>query len=173
MRFAATVEKNEWYDAYYGEEIYAYADSNNLRFGTIVAPSELLENTDLITAYLGGNPVVLDIPAKKIYAQDAETLTFTGVLTQIPRKTSTYTMKLTAAFYICTRENESAQWEYRFSETLERSYFECAQAALKTYEAVENPTQEQQKVLLQLRELVAAVDNDDSLWLGGEENRWY
>lgn len=173
LRFAATVEKNEWYDAYYGEEIYAYADSNNLRFGTIVAPSELLENTDLITAYLGGNPVVLDIPAKKIYAQDAETLTFTGVLTQIPRKTSTYTMKLTAAFYICTRENESAQWEYRFSETLERSYFECAQAALKTYEAVENPTQEQQKVLLQLRELVAAVDNDDSLWLGGEENRWY
>lgn len=173
LRFAATVEKNEWYDAYYSEEMYTYADSNNLRFGTIVVPSELLEGADLVTAYLDGNPAVLDIPAKKIYAQDAETLTFTGVLTQIPRKTSAYAMKLTAAFYICTRENESAQWEYRFSVTVERSYFECAQAALKIYEALENPTPEQQKTLFRLRELVGTVDDDDSLWLGGEENRWY
>ena len=82
-------------------------------------------------------------------------------------------MKLTAAFYICTRENESAPWEYRFSETVERSYFECAKAALKTYEALENPTPEQQKALFRLRELVGTVDNDNSLWLGGEENRWY
>ena len=178
IRFAAKVIKGDFFNKYYtstdSAKTYQYAKADCLQFGTIIIPSSLVENgKTVVEMFQQGNSNVLDIPAVMIYAQDENSLTYTGVITQVPKTAQAYTKTLQTAFYVRYRSSADAEWTYAFSDGVsERSYFECADAALKNdYNSTKlpNPTEAQKKIIQQLNEITQVVESTG--WIGGDN--WY
>ena len=126
IRFGATVSKAD--AAIEGN--YVYSDDANVKFGMYLLPAEKVDVAggetlkDLVEA---GNEDVLDVVAKKIYAQDEETLTYTAVLTGIPE--TAYTKNIIALPYVKVGD------EVIYYETDANSYAGVAQAAFDANEA--------------------------------------
>ena len=174
IRFAATFEKNDLYDTYYptsdSEKMYIYSENNNYQFGAIMVPTSLIPSgEDVVSMYQSGNSTVLEALGKRVYAQDSETLTFTGVLVGIPETVKDYTNVIQTAFYVRYRESETDDWTYIFSTKLEDSYYSVAtKAAEKTYNYTNlpNPTAGQKRIIDALNKIIDFVEEDN--WIDGD-----
>lgn len=171
IRFGAKLSKGEIYDTYYPttdeEKKYVYDESNNYQFGVIMLPKRLVtEGSTVIEMYENGDSKVLDILGRKVFEQNATTLVYTGVLTEIPKTVEKYTETLQCAFYVRVRENEEAQWQYTFSNLVEDSYFSVAEKAHYTtynYGKMPNPTAAEKATIDALLEIIDFVEED--LWI--------
>ncbi len=176
IRFGAKLSKDEIYDTYYPttdeEKKYVYDESNNYQFGVIMLPKRLVtEGSTVIEMYENGDSKVLDILGRKVFEQNATTLVYTGVLTEIPKTVEKYTETLQCAFYVRVRENEEAQWQYTFSNLVEDSYFSVAEKAHYTtynYGKMPNPTAAEKATIDALLEIIDFVEED--LWI---DTGWY
>lgn len=174
LRFGAKFSKNELYDTYYPttDEMkkYKYDESNNFQFGTIMIPVNLIpEGETVISLFESGNTDILEILGKGIYEEDAESITFTGVLIGIPETFDGYTRTLQTAFYVRVRESEEDEWTYIFSDELEDSYYSVAVKALEktyNYSNIPNPTEEEKAIMDALEDIVTFVE--EGLWIDGK-----
>ena len=124
------------------------------------------EGSTVIEMYENGDSKVLDILGRKVFEQNATTLVYTGVLTEIPKTVEKYTETLQCAFYVRVRENEEAQWQYTFSNLVEDSYFSVAEKAHYTtynYGKMPNPTAAEKATIDALLEIIDFVEED--LWI--------
>ncbi len=181
LRFAATIAKNELYDKYYPtideSKSYKYSDANNYQFGTIIIPEKLIpEDQNVISVFMNEETKanVLEIVGKGIWEQDAESLTFTGVVVDIPETKNNYTTKLQAAFYVRVRDSATDEWEYYFSDAddiVTHSYYsvavEAAEAAYN-YSKIPNPTEEEKAMIDALNEIIEFVEKDN--WI---TDKWW
>lgn len=181
LRFAATIAKNELYDKYYPttdeSKNYKYSDANNYQFGTIIIPEKLIpEDQNVISVFMNEETKanVLEIVGKGIWEQDAESLTFTGVLVDIPETKNNYTTKLQAAFYVRVRDSATDEWVYYFSDAddiVTHSYYSVAVAAAETnynYSKIPNPTEEEKAMIDALNEIIEFVEKDN--WI---TDKWW
>jgi len=176
LRFRTIVQKNAFFNKYYtaGDEnnTYVYSEDNNIVFGTLFIPEELIpQGSSLQEMFEDGNTSVLEIPAKKIYSQDKDTVAFTGVITDIPEDADIYDQKIVAVSYIKYRENEESDWNYIYSEDSNASYLSVAKAARASdYSDANNPTptEEVQNIIKQLDEIIDLCEKNLG-WLPG----WY
>ena len=175
LRFGTRVTKNEFFNKYYsaGDEnnTYVYSEDNNIMFGTLLIPDNLLKGSTLQEMFKTENSQVLDIPAKNIYSQDKNSIVFTGVVTNIPKDAKIYDQKIVAVSYIKYREDEESEWNYVFSEKDEASYLSVAKAARASdYSDANNPTptEEVQNVIKQLDEIIELCEKTLG-WVPG----WY
>ena len=122
IRFGATIDK-----ASAGiDGKYVYSEENDVKFGMYLLPSDLLGEAETLTDYIAaGGDKALDIPAKKIYAQDDESLTYTAVVTGIPEKG--YARELVAVPYVVAGGSKT------FHAEAKDSYVAVAQKALDSY----------------------------------------
>ena len=138
IRFGATIDK-----ASVGiDGKYVYSDENEVKFGMYLLPTDLLGDAATLTDYIAaGGEKVLDIPAKKIYAEDDNTITYTAVVTGIPEKG--YARELVAVPYVIMGGDKT------FHEESKDSYAGVAQKALDSYngENENGITPEQAEVL--------------------------
>ena len=88
-------------------------------------PEDLLGSSATLTAYLAsGVQDALDIPAEKIYSQDENFITFTAVLTGIPK--SAYNRNIVAVPYMLK------DGEYTYFDEMTKNYKGVARAARST-----------------------------------------
>lgn len=135
LRFAATVDK-----ALAGiEGNYTYSDSADVKFGMFLLPTEKLGTSATLVDYIKADgESVLDIPAKKIYEQDTDTVTYTAVLTEIPSKD--YATDVVAVPYMLVGD------EYTYFDEITRSFKGVAKAAREsTYSDTEIKNQKDDK----------------------------
>ena len=174
LRFGAKFSKNELYDTYYPttDEMkkYKYDESNNFQFGVIMLPADLIpEGETIISLYQSGDSKIVDVPGKKIYEEDAESITFTGVLTGIPENFDGYTREIRTAFYVKVRESVDGEWRYIFSTELEGSYYSVAVKAAEqryNYSNMPIPTEEEKATIDALNDIINFVEED--LWIDGK-----
>lgn len=169
LRFAANFKKNDLYNTYYGTGDYEYKETNNFQFGAIFIPVSMLDDGEtVVDLFKEGDTSVLDIPGKKVFDQDAQSVTFTGCITDIPQTKEDYTNTIQCAFYIKTRENAEDEWTYIYSETLQHSYYSVADKAYhEDYLRRPTLTEADKDILSALKEIVDFVEED--AWING----WY
>ena len=176
LRFGAKFDKNAFFDTYYpttdAAKEYVYSEDNNIQFGAIMVPTNLIpEDETLVSMFESGNTNVLNILAKKVFAQDEESVTFTGVLVGIPTTVGGYTTQIKTVFYVRTRESANDEWNYTYSTELQDSYYSVAVKALEktyNYNNLPNPTEEQKTIMETLNNIVEFVEED--LWI---EDKWW
>lgn len=169
LRFAANFKKNDLYNTYYGTGDYEYKETNNFQFGAIFIPVSMLDDgKTVVDLFKEGDTSVLDIPGKKVFDQDAQSVTFTGCITDIPQTKEDYTNTIQCAFYIKIRENAEDEWTYIYSETLQHSYYSVADKAYhEDYLRRPTLTEADKDILSALKEIVDFVEED--AWING----WY
>lgn len=124
LRFGATLSKTEL--GIEGE--YNYSKDADVIFGTLMIPKNILEKTGYLSIkelYESGNKnMILDVVAKNIWAQDATTLTYTAVLTDVPEKGWNTT--------ICAVPYMLKDGKFFFGDQMENSYYAVAKSARET-----------------------------------------
>ena len=172
LRFAATLTKEML--GIDGE--YAYAEDGDMTFGMLVLPQYLLESSGYATLgeyfMSGDNSSILDIVAKKVWAQDDELVTYTAVVTGIPA--DKWDLQVVAVPYMLK------DGEYYFAETdkMQKSYYDVAKAARESdytdakVNAITDPDEKAaaQKIAENLQKIIDTVDNPDPDgpgWIGG------
>ncbi len=179
LRFRTTITKNKFYDKYYPTDDegknYTYDANNNLMFGTLLIPTNLiLEGYSLEEMFEEGKSNILDIPAEKIFDQNGETLSFTGVVIGIPKTADAYWREITAVSYVKYRKDESPEWEYSFADATEDSYYNVAKKARNSddYSDSNNPdpSEEVKAVMQHLDDIIKLVDNNKN-WI--DTGKWY
>lgn len=124
LRFGATVNKADLLI----EGDYVYDEASDVQLGMYLLPAEMLAESETLEDYIAaGKPEVLDVPAKKVYAQDDETITFTAVLVDIPAEA--YAKEIVAVPYVKVAEDVT------YFEEKDQSYTGVAQAAFDANEA--------------------------------------
>ena len=169
IRFGAAISKNDLYDTYYPttdeNKTYNYSDDNNYQFGAIMIPKALIpEGETVVSMYESKNTNVLDIVGKKVYDEDEETITFTGVLVGIPETVDGYTTTIQTVFYVRYRESAEDEWTYIFSTILEDSYYSVAvKAAESKYNStnIPTPTDEEKAIMETLNNIIAFVEKEE------------
>lgn len=169
IRFAANVEKNELYDVYYGEENYVYSQNNDYQFGAILVPADMLEDGEtVVDLFEDGNESVLVIVGQNVYEQDAQTLSFTACVTDVPETKEDYTNVLQCVFYVRVRENAEGEWRYLYSAPMHDSYFSVAEKAYyNDYVNTPTSTESEMAILNSLKEIIEFVE--EGSWIIG----WY
>ena len=122
LRFGAEIDK-----AKAGlTETYKYDDEQVVKFGMFLLPKNMLGEGQTLTQYLAnGVQDALDVVAKKIKAQDENTIEYTAVLVDIPEKA--WDRVVVAVPYALVGDN------YIFFDEQEQSYAGVAQAAIDSY----------------------------------------
>ena len=120
LRFAATVVK---YNLGI-EGDYAYSDDAEMKFGMFLIPEDMLEGKTLAEYLKGGVQQALDVPARRIYEQDDDYVTYTAVITDIPEKD--YDREIVALPYMLQNG------EYTYFDEMTRNYKGVALAARST-----------------------------------------
>ena len=120
LRFAATVVK---YNLGI-EGDYAYSNDAEMRFGMFLIPEDMLEGKTLVEYLKGGVQQALDVPARRIYEQDDDYVTYTAVITDIPEKD--YDREIVALPYMLQNG------EYTYFDEMTRNYKGVALAARST-----------------------------------------
>ena len=123
IRFGATIDKalldieGEW----------KYNPDSNTEFGMYLLPANKLEAGQTLAEYLrDGGKDALKIVAKNILAQDKTTITYTAVLTDIPK--SEYNRNIVAIPYV-TSENITTYYD-----DIGKSYAGVAKSATELYQ---------------------------------------
>lgn len=168
LRFATTVSKADL--GIEGE--YAYAEDADIIFGVFMLPKKHLTSSGYATLQelveSGTSDKVLDVVAKKIYAQDETTITYTAVLTGIPEKD--WETVVYAVPYVLKGG------KYYFAEQINNSYYSVAKTAREgTYSdasiaAITDPAKkaEAQEIASKLDDIIVVVE-DEQGWIQG----WY
>ena len=170
FRFGANVNKSDLYNMYYGQGLdYVYNENNNYQFGAIMVETDRLEDgKTVVDLFEEGNEAVRVTVAENVYEQDANTFSFTAVITDIPETKEGYTNTIQCVFYIKTRESADGKWTYIYSTPTQESYYSVAEKAYyNDYVKRESPTEEEQMIRNSLEQIVDLVE--DSYWIGG----WY
>ena len=167
LRFATTVSKADL--GIEGE--YAYAEDADIIFGVFMLPQKHLTQSGYPTLQelveSGTSDKVIDVKAKKIYAQDETTITYTAVLIGIPEKE--WKTDVYAVPYVLKNG------KYYFAEQINNSYYNVAKTAREgTYsdaniEAITDPAKkaEAQEIASKLDDIIFVVEEE--LWTDG----WY
>ena len=176
LRFRATVNKNEFFDKYYpttdANKTYRYKESNNLIFGMLLIPKNLVgSGQTIVKLFESGNDKVVDVTAKKMLEQDKDTVSFTGVITSIPENSKSYSREIIAVSYMKYREDAESEWNYIYANQIINSYYNVAKAARNsTYSDTNNPSPSTavKSIMKKLDEIIDLVD-DNVGWIDG----WY
>ena len=123
LRFGAQVDK-----AILGiEGEWAYNPDSDLEFGIYLLPEYKLEAGQTLAEYIeDGEQDALKVVAKKYFAQDKSSITYTAVLTEIPN--DSFTKKIVAIPYVI------ANGETKYFNEITKSYVDVAYTAMKSYE---------------------------------------
>ena len=168
LRFATTVNKADLGI----EGDYEYSEDADIIFGTFMIPKRILDKTEYDTLQAlvesGNTTDVLDVVAKKLYAQDDETLTYTAVLTGIPDKG--LVTEIVALPYVLVDRT------YYFAEQSSNSYYNVAISARDTtysdnaIDAITDPDEKAaaQAVADALDKVITKVEDEG--WI---DNGWY
>ena len=121
IRFAASVIKS--IVGIEGE--YKYTANADVKFGMFMLPKSMLGTSKTLVDYIeAGGDMFADVPAKNIYSQDDNFVTFTAVLTDIPQ--DKYETNIVAVPYMLK------DGEYTYFEEMIKSYKAVALSALET-----------------------------------------
>lgn len=121
LRFAATIVK---YNLGIVDK-YEYSEDAQMKFGMFLIPEYLLGDCNTLTEYLEqGVQNALDVPARRIYEQNDNYVTFTAVLTNIPE--THYSSNIIAVPYMLV------DGKYTYFEEMTRSYIGVATDARST-----------------------------------------
>ena len=124
LRFGAEVDKIK--AGIIGE--YVYSEDANVKLGMFLLPAEKLAEGETLVDYVNaGKEGVLDVPAKKIYAQDDQTITYTAVLVDIPE--AAYQTEIVAVPY-AVKNGKTVYFEQK-----QKSYAGVAKAAIDAHKA--------------------------------------
>lgn len=168
LRFATTVNKADLGI----EGDYEYSEDADIIFGTFMIPKRILDKTEYDTLQAlvesGNTTDVLNVVAKRVYAQDDETLTYTAVLTNIPDKG--LVTEIVALPYVLV------DGTYYFAEQSSNSYYNVATSARETtysnsaIAAITDPDEKAaaQAVADALDKVITKVENEG--WI---DNGWY
>ncbi len=166
LRFKTVINKNAFYDKYYPAEdegkSYVYDDSNNLMFGTLlVLTNSIPSDSSLQEMFENDDKNVVNVPAKKIFSEDSEALSFTAVIIEIPRSVDNYSLEITAIPYVKYRNNGESGWVYSFGEETKDSYYNVAKKARESdYSGLNNPdpSEEVKEIMNQLDDIIDLVE---------------
>lgn len=174
LRFAATLAK----ETLGIEGVYSYDDSD-VKFGMLLLPTYILEASgyDTLSEYFlsGTATSILNIEAKKIWAQDDELITYTAVVTNIPE--NKWQTKVEAVPYML----KDGKYYFAEADKAQKTYYGVAKEAREgkysdsEINAITDPAQKEaaQKIAEELQKIVDAIDNkedpDGPGWIGG----WY
>ena len=140
LRFGATLQKS-----FLGiEGDYAYSGTATTTFGMFLLPEDMLAEGQTLAQYLETNGYAGDavkVPAVKIYSQNADSVTYTAVLTDIPAED--YDRDIVAVPYVCT----NGTYEFAGEET--RNYKAVSESVGAAYEAGRLALTADQKALLE------------------------
>ena len=124
LRFGAEVDKIK--AGIIGD--YVYSEDANVKLGMLLLPAEKLAEGETLVDYINaGKEGVLDVPAKKIYAQDEQTITYTAVLVDIPE--AAYQTEIVAVPY-AVKNGKTVYFEQK-----QKSYAGVAKAAIDAHKA--------------------------------------
>ena len=140
LRFGATLQKS--FLGIEGE--YAYSGNATTTFGMFLLPKDMLAEGQTLAQYLETNGYAGDavkVPAVKIYSQNADSVTYTAVLTGIPAED--YDRDIVAVPYVCT----NGTYEFVGEET--RNYKAVSESVAAAYEAGRLTLTSDQKTLLE------------------------
>ncbi|HAB00983.1 MAG TPA: hypothetical protein DCE08_05910 [Ruminococcaceae bacterium] len=119
LRFAATVDK-----ATFGiGESYSYAENNGVTFGMYLLPKDMLDGYSTLRDYINAKTTLgdaVDVIGKNVYSQDANELTYTAVLIDIPE--TAYNRDIVALPYV--KYNGTIE----YGTEMTRSYYSVAKA---------------------------------------------
>ncbi len=134
LRFKTDFAKDSMFLNMYGEGLYCYTDDATVQFGTLLIPKELLGSyanvAEMFLAEMSlseSERQVLNVAAKNIYRQTDGTVSFTGVLTDIPK--ARYNTEVCAVGYVRYRSSADQEWHYEFSDQKIQSYAGVAKLA--------------------------------------------
>ncbi len=134
LRFRTDFTKDSLFLKVYGNKKYTYSDDALVQFGTLLVPYKLLGSyanvTEMFQAEMSlseSERQVLNVVAKNIYAQTDSTISFTGVLTDIPA--AQYKANVCAVGYVRYRTAADQPWTYEFSSQKMQSYAGVAKLA--------------------------------------------
>ena len=143
LRFATTIDK-----ATYGiGESYSYAENNGVTFGMYLLPTDKLGEYSTLLDYINANTLgdAVKVEGVHVYSQDANTLTYTAVLTQIPE--AGYNRAVVALPYVISNENTV------YGTEMTRSYYSVAKAMRTSGTALTEPQ------MVALDAIINAVEN--------------
>ena len=103
---------------------YKYSEDAEIKFGMFMLPEDMLGGKTLAEYLANGVQAAVDVPAKKILSQDENFITFTAVLTGIPK--SAYNRNIVAVPYMLKGG------EYTYFEEMTKNYKSVARAARST-----------------------------------------
>ena len=162
LRFAVELDK-----AYFGlGESYKFDDAD-ITFGALMVPKDILDELGFETIkdyYINtAEPMILDVPAKKIYSETKSKLVFTAVLTEIPMESYDRTMSVCPYALI--------NGKILFASEVSASYFYVAELARKynySDEKIAASQNEAERAKLQsmadeLDKIINAVKNQKNL----------
>ncbi|HAB00548.1 MAG TPA: hypothetical protein DCE08_03485, partial [Ruminococcaceae bacterium] len=134
LRFRTDFTKDSLFLKVYGNEKYRYSDDALVQFGTLLVPYKLLGSyADVVEMFQAEASLaeserkVVNVVAKNIYAQTDSTISFTGVLTDIPA--AQYKTNVCAVGYVRYRTAADQPWTYEFSSQKMQSYAGVAKLA--------------------------------------------
>ena len=129
IRFASTVKKTDALAELIGRGEYAYSAEDSVYFGTLVITKAALGDAELTV----NTAKASNAKAEKLYAQDAESITFTVALYDIPA--SFYNAEIVVRPYIAVKNAQSGEWTYIYGAEFTSSYEDTAQAIYDAYTA--------------------------------------
>ena len=139
LRFATTIDK-----ATFGiGESYSYADNNDVTFGMYLLPKDKLGEYSTLLDYINANTMgeAVNVVGKNVYSQDANELTYTAVLTQIPE--ASYNCDVVALPYVISNGNtvygtEMTRSYYSVAKAMRTSGAELTEAQIAALDAIIN-----------------------------------
>ena len=139
LRFATTIDK-----ATYGiGESYSYADNNGVTFGMYLLPTDKLGEYSTLLEYINANTLgdAVNVVGKNVYSQDANALTYTAVLTQIPE--TSYNRDVVALPYVINNGTtvygtEMTRSYYSVAKAMRTSGAELTEAQIAALDAIIN-----------------------------------
>ena len=139
LRFATTIDK-----ATYGiGESYSYADNNGVTFGMYLLPTDKLGEYSTLLEYINANTLgdAVNVVGKNVYSQDANALTYTAVLTQIPE--TGYNRDVVALPYVISNGTtvygtEMTRSYYSVAKAMRTSGAELTEAQIAALDAIIN-----------------------------------
>ncbi len=139
LRFATTIDK-----ATYGiGESYSYADNKGVTFGMYLLPTDKLGEYSTLLDYINANTLgdAVKVEGINVYSQDANALTYTAVLTQIPE--TGYNRDVVALPYVISNGNtvygtEMTRSYYSVAKAMRTSGAELTEAQIAALDAIIN-----------------------------------
>jgi len=127
------------------------ASADVVEYGTLVVGAGNLEDGELTL----DTPKVKRIPARNIFEENTDSLTYTGVIINIPR--SGFNTELVGRGYLIYKDADGTE-HVIYTDTVTRSFEYVATAAYENYLSLGELTQAQQNVCQKLKDILGITD---------------